>query len=95
MLPLPATAAGEEGRAVVYGFRPENVDLSDINGLPSQVGVVEPTGAITYVFSKSAGISICSAFAERLTFRPGEEIRLLPRLGAVRLFDGESGIALL
>jgi multiple sugar transport system ATP-binding protein len=94
MLPLPATAAGEEGRAVVYGFRPENVDLSDINGLPSQVGVVEPTGAITYVFSKSAGISICSAFAERLTFRPGEEIRLLPRLGSVRLFDGESGIAL-
>ena len=94
MLPLPTNAAGEDGCAVTYGFRPENVDISTTDGLPSAVGVVEPTGAITYVFSKGAGVSICSAFAERITFRPGEEIRLLPRLASVRLFDSESGIAL-
>ena len=94
VLRLPENAAREDGRAVVYGFRPENVDISNTDGLPSQVGVVEPTGAITYVFSRSAGVSICSAFAERISFHPGEEIRLLPRLASVRLFDGESGTAL-
>ena len=94
LLPLPENAVREDGRPVVYGFRPENVDISDTEGLPSQVAVVEPTGAITYVFSKTAGVSICSAFAERTTFRQGEEIRLVPRLASIRLFDGESGTAL-
>jgi multiple sugar transport system ATP-binding protein len=91
LLPIPENAPGEEGRAVVYGVRPEHLQLASADGIPVTVSVVEPTGAITYIFSSFAGLTICSAMAERCDLRPGAEIRLQPRLHGVHLFDARTG----
>jgi hypothetical protein len=48
LLPLPAGAAGEDGQPVVYGVRPEHLELTQTgHGLDGEVVVVEPTGAET------------------------------------------------
>ncbi|MFQ5984319.1 MAG: ABC transporter ATP-binding protein, partial [Alphaproteobacteria bacterium] len=91
-LPLPPTPGAGDGQAVVYGIRPEHLDLArDDDGLESEVIVVEPTGADTQVFSRLAGIRICAVFTERHPFRPGARISLSPRLENVHLFDAASG----
>jgi multiple sugar transport system ATP-binding protein len=91
-LPAPGNIAGAEGQKVVYGVRPEHLTLaSGSNGVQAKVEVVEPTGADTLVFSKIAGVHTCAVFAERHDFRPGQEIRLQPRLDVVHLFDAASG----
>ena len=92
ILPVPSTTAVREGAVVVYGVRPEHLDLSaNGSGLPAEVGVVEPTGADTLVFCKVGGEDICAEFTERHSFRPGQQIRLLPRTDVVHLFDEASG----
>jgi multiple sugar transport system ATP-binding protein len=89
-LPLPASAGGTDGQKVVYGVRPEHLSLGN-GGVEASVGVVEPTGADTFVFSEVGGTPICATFSERHAFKPGEIITLQPRLDSVHLFDGDSG----
>jgi multiple sugar transport system ATP-binding protein len=91
-LPAPGEVGGSDGQKVVYGVRPEHLSLaSGSAGVGAKVEVVEPTGADTLVFSKIAGVHTCAVFAERHDFRPGQEIRLQPRLDVVHLFDAASG----
>ena len=73
MLPLPAQAGGRDGQKVVYGIRPEHLDLVDGTGLPSEVVVVEPTGAEILVFTHMAGQEVAVVFKERHKFRPGDK----------------------
>ncbi|MCB9946619.1 MAG: sn-glycerol-3-phosphate ABC transporter ATP-binding protein UgpC [Rhodospirillaceae bacterium] len=90
-LPLPPDAAGEEGRPVHYGVRPSDLALTDTAGVETTVGVIEPTGADTFLYGTMAGSEICAMFTERHGFEPGQKVRLMPRLDRVHLFDGESG----
>jgi multiple sugar transport system ATP-binding protein len=94
-LPIPQNAPGSDGRAVIYGIRPEHLQLAPAEGIAATVRVVEPTGAVTYIFSALAGMTICAAVAERCQLHPGEQIRLLPRLDSVHLFDAGTGNAIL
>jgi multiple sugar transport system ATP-binding protein len=92
VLPLPTQAGGREGQKVVYGIRPEHLDLTqEVNGLPSEVVVVEPTGAEILVFTHLAGQEVAVVFKERHKFRPGDKIHLTPHPGTVHVFDQESG----
>jgi multiple sugar transport system ATP-binding protein len=90
-LPLPAQAGGRDGQKVVYGIRPEHLDLTDGAGLPSEVVVVEPTGAEILVFTHMAGQEVAVVFKERHKFRPGDKISLTPHPGTIHLFDQETG----
>ena len=91
-LPAPGSVGGVDGQKVVYGVRPEHLAMaSGSTGVAAKVEVVEPTGADTLVFSTIAGIHTCAVFSERHDFRPGQEIRLQPRLDVVHLFDAASG----
>ena len=47
-LPLATAPAGADGRAAVYGIRPEHFTLAD-DGAEAEVQVVEPTGSETQV----------------------------------------------
>ncbi|MDP5116196.1 MAG: TOBE domain-containing protein, partial [Burkholderiaceae bacterium] len=77
LLPMPVQAKAAEGHSVIYGIRPEHLDIgSDSQGLASEVVVVEPTGADTQVFTKIAGVEVTSVFRERHAFTPGSTIRL-------------------
>jgi multiple sugar transport system ATP-binding protein len=91
VLPLPAQAGGRDGQKIVYGIRPEHLDLTDGAGLPSEVVVVEPTGAEILVFTHMAGQEVAVVFKERHKFRPGDQISLMPHPGTIHLFDKETG----
>jgi len=94
-LPLPQRATAQDGQDVIFGTRPEHLDLAaDGQGFPAEVVVVEPTGADTQVFSKFGGVEVTSVFRERHDFHAGEAIRLAPDLTRAHLFDAASGKSL-
>jgi multiple sugar transport system ATP-binding protein len=95
-LPAPANAANAvDGQPVIYGTRPEHMELANGgDGVPTQVVVVEPTGADTQVFTKIAGVDVTSVFRERHPFQPGETIRLRPDTARAHLFDAATGVRL-
>ena len=94
-LPAPRNAAGEDGQMVIYGTRPEHIELvGGDDGVPAEVVVVEPTGADTQVFSTIAGIEVIAVFQERHEFKPGLAIRLKPDANRAYLFDAVSGARL-
>ena len=91
-LPIPTQARANEGQAVVYGTRPEHINLTNGNdGFNTDVILVEPTGADTQVFTKISDVIVTSVFRERHTFRPGTTIQLKPDVTRAHLFDSQSG----
>jgi multiple sugar transport system ATP-binding protein len=90
-LPLPATAGVRDGQKIVYGIRPEHLDLADGGSLPAEVVVVEPTGAEILVFTHLAGQEVAVVFKERHLFNPGDKISLTPHPGTIHLFDKQTG----
>ncbi len=92
-LPLSSHAGGRDGQQVVYGIRPEHLDLIDsgVPGLSAEVVVVEPTGAEILVFTQLAGQEVAVVFKERHKFRPGDKINLTPHAGTIHLFDKQTG----
>ena len=91
VLPLDSVPAGMAGRAAVYGIRPEHIDLSDDDGAPAEVTVIEPTGSEIHVFAKIGDQPVTALFRERYRLTPGETIRLSPERHQVHLFDAETG----
>jgi multiple sugar transport system ATP-binding protein len=90
------TPAGTNGAArdVIYGIRPEHLDLcesGDAGGFDGDVIVVEPTGSETQVFVRLGEQEIVGVFRERHEFKPGQRVRLKPRADKAHLFDPQSG----
>jgi multiple sugar transport system ATP-binding protein len=79
-----------EGRPVVYGVRPEHLDLAD-EGIPAEVTVVEPTGSETMVFLKAGSENLVAVFRERHHLMPGQRVHVRPDPSQIHLFDGETG----
>jgi multiple sugar transport system ATP-binding protein len=94
IIDAPANAAGQDGQSVIYGTRPEHLALlpSDSGaGIATQVAVVEPTGAETFVACRHHGTEMSVVFRERHAFTPGSTIRLQPDLQRAHVFDAHSG----
>lgn len=93
-LPLGAAPANGDGRAAVYGVRPEHFSIAD-DGAEVEVQVIEPTGSETQVVAKLGGREngqdIIAVFRERHQFKPGDKIRLKPDPRLVHLFDEATG----
>src|SRR4029079_901947 len=78
-VPAPRGASGSDGQKVIFGTRPEDLELGgERDGLPASVVVVERTGADTQVFSKCGEVEVTSVFRERHDFKAGDAIRLVP-----------------
>ena len=60
-------------------------------GIPSQVVVIEPTGADTFVACRHHGTDLAVVFRERHNFAPGSTIHLQPDIERSHLFDAGSG----
>ena len=91
---LPADGArAQGGQPVIYGIRPEHIDIAP-DGLPAMVSVLEPTGSETQVFAKLGEDAIDAIVKDRLTVRPGEEVRLRIDPRRVHFFDRQSGARL-
>jgi multiple sugar transport system ATP-binding protein len=89
----PRAVAGQEGRPVVYGIRPEHLDIAadDGAGFDAEVVVIEPTGSETQLFARLGQQQLVGVFRERHEFQPGAKIRLRPRGDCAHLFDPTSG----
>jgi multiple sugar transport system ATP-binding protein len=92
-LPVPAKHDLRENQEVIFGVRPEHLQLAE-EGIPAQVGVIEPTGSETMVFMKVGSEDIVALFRERHDFTPGQTVRLKPDPRHVHLFDAKSGARL-
>jgi multiple sugar transport system ATP-binding protein len=91
-LPLPPDAPLRDSAEIVYGIRPEHLQLRENGGgLAAEVVVVEPTGAETLLVTRVAGIECKAVFRERHRLEPGERIGLEPQLDQVHLFDRATG----
>ncbi|MCL6609089.1 MAG: sn-glycerol-3-phosphate ABC transporter ATP-binding protein UgpC [Geminicoccaceae bacterium] len=91
-LPLPADTPAREGQQVVYGVRPEHVELRrDGGGIDGRVVVVEPTGAEILAVVRWAGSEVQVLFRERYPLRPDDVLNLAPKLDHVHLFDKQTG----
>jgi multiple sugar transport system ATP-binding protein len=91
---LPVDGVGaENGRPVVYGIRPEHIDIGP-GGLPATVSVLEPTGSETQVFARIGEDPVDAVVKDRLSVRPGEEVlfRIDPRRAHV--FDRQTSARL-
>ena len=89
-LPLQTANGAGEGQPVIYGIRPEHLELAE-EGFPARVSVVEPTGAETLVFLRFGEAEIIAAFRDRHHFEPGQTVTLRPRPDKAHIFDGASG----
>jgi len=84
--PIGSHPADSEGRAAVFGIRPEHIQLNP-NGLEAEVVVVEPMGSETQVVVRCGGQSLTCVFRERITAKAGETIRITPDTAVTHLFD--------
>jgi len=89
-LPLPTQVSVQLGQNVIYGIRPEHLEIAE-DGFECEVVVVEPTGSETLVFCRIGTQNLVAVFRERHEFAPGKSIRLRPNLSHVHLFDPSSG----
>ncbi|MFY9514237.1 MAG: sn-glycerol-3-phosphate ABC transporter ATP-binding protein UgpC [Rubrivivax sp.] len=90
-LAAPPGSAGSDGQPVIFGTRPEHLALAANGGIATQVAVVEPTGADTFVSCRHQGREVAVVFHERHAFEPGSTIHLQPDLQRAHLFDAGSG----
>ena len=89
-LPLAGAPSGSDGKAAVYGMRPEHFTVAD-DGADATVVVVEPTGSEIQVVAKLGGVDVTAVFRERHRFKPDDKIRLKANPALVHLFDAASG----
>jgi multiple sugar transport system ATP-binding protein len=89
-LPLTTAPSASDGRPVVYGVRPEHLELAS-DGIEAEVVVVEPTGSETQIVARIGSQDIIAVFRDRHDVSPGEKIRLRPRATSAHLFDKENG----
>jgi multiple sugar transport system ATP-binding protein len=92
-LAAPPGSAGADGQPVIFGTRPEHLALATGGdaAIASQVAVVEPTGADTFVSCRHQGRELAVVFRERHAFAPGSTIHLQPDPQRAHLFDAGSG----
>ncbi len=90
ILPLAKAPASSNGRPVIYGIRPEHLELAG-EGVEAEVVVVEPTGSETQIVARVGNQDVIAVFRDRHAVSPGEKIHLAPRPGAAHLFDKDTG----
>jgi multiple sugar transport system ATP-binding protein len=91
-LPLPPDTQVTPGQIVKYGIRPEHLRPGSVGpGFPARVSVVEPTGPEIHIYADAGAQEICAITQDRLDLSPGDEIKLMPVLERVHLFEPATG----
>ena len=89
-LPISSAPAASDGRPVIYGVRPEHLDLAS-DGIEVEVAVVEPTGSETQIVARIGSQEMIAVFRDRHQVAPGDKIHLRPRAEVAHLFDKDTG----
>jgi multiple sugar transport system ATP-binding protein len=88
------SAPGLQGQRVVYGIRPEHLDLagsSTDRTVPGEIIVVEPTGAETELLVKVGETQIVLVTHGRPAVSAGDKVALSLDPAMVHVFDKETG----
>ncbi|NTF44651.1 ABC transporter ATP-binding protein [Rhizobium rhizogenes] len=88
--PLPDSARAYRGKAVQLGIRPEHISI-DLDGVPANIIVIEPTGSDTHLQLQAGSQTIVAAVRDRLSVSPGQAIPLRIDPAKAHLFDPSSG----
>jgi multiple sugar transport system ATP-binding protein len=91
-LPLPKTHKAKAGQEVIYGIRPEDLDVG--KGFPAKISVTEPTGPEIHVYADLGDDEICAIVRERQEFKRDSIVEFAPRLDKVHLFDAKTTMAI-
>src|SRR5579863_4903958 len=84
--------AGEPGRKVTVGLRPEHLDLAGDGPITLKTELLERLGADTIVHGRLAdGTALIARASGTLALRLGETVRLAVAPEHIHLFDAESG----
>ncbi|CAN7728768.1 sn-glycerol-3-phosphate ABC transporter ATP-binding protein UgpC [Variovorax sp. LjRoot84] len=83
---VPATS----GQALTLGVRPEHLRL-DGAGVEARVVVVESTGSETHLVVDAGGTKLTCVLRERVSVRPGDQVRLGADSAHLHLFRADSG----
>jgi len=83
-VPIPS------GHALTLGVRPEHLRL-DAAGLEARVQVVESTGSETHLIVDAGGTKLTCVLRERVSVRPGDQVRLGADSAHLHLFRADSG----
>jgi multiple sugar transport system ATP-binding protein len=100
-IPVPSRArsiAGDGGRKLVAGFRPEHLEYGEIGGenasFQARADVVEYLGHEELLHVSAANQDVVAIVESEHRVRPGDVIKLALPLNKLHLFDSESGEAL-
>jgi multiple sugar transport system ATP-binding protein len=92
---LPGADGGQPAQTpLLYGIRPEHLEIDDESGLPFQVKIVEPTGSQVILYGDYAGSPVYALFGDLRGVAVGDTLKLSPRRGSIHLFDEQSGARL-
>ena len=87
-------------REVVFGIRPENMDIADsmaskdMNTITANVEVVEPMGSETYLYLSTGTNSFIARVDAHKNISVGENISVRCMMGKAHLFDAETELAI-
>jgi multiple sugar transport system ATP-binding protein len=94
-LPGPLAVAAADGKAeVIYGFRPEEVQLGPTAALSLPLAVTERIGARVILHLGEGETSVRAVFQAGEALPDGGTVRFQPTAPAVRLFDAATGRAI-
>jgi multiple sugar transport system ATP-binding protein len=85
---FPSALAGKD---IIFGIRPEDIEIAPDGGLAATVGIVEPTGAETHVMARAGGQDVTLVRNDRVAITPGQQIGLQFLAPRSHFFDAESG----
>ncbi|WP_044875163.1 sn-glycerol-3-phosphate ABC transporter ATP-binding protein UgpC [Pseudomonas sp. LFM046] len=92
-LPLGEVAGALEGRELILGIRPEQIQVGtgDLRAIRAEVQVLEPTGPDTLAFVEINQTKVCVRLAPDAAPRVGDALELQFAPDKVLLFDAQSG----
>jgi len=91
-VPIGSADSIRTGEKVVFGIRPEHIEIDPENGVEARIDVIEPTGSETHVLVSFGGEQLTCVFRDRLTAKEGETIPLSFARGPAHFFAPESGV---
>jgi multiple sugar transport system ATP-binding protein len=86
---LPAGHKAKEGQDIVFGIRPEHIEVGE--GFKAKVTVTEPTGPEIHIYADLGPDEICAVVRERLELKRDQMIDLRPMPDKIHLFDAATG----
>nr|WP_321455789.1 sn-glycerol-3-phosphate ABC transporter ATP-binding protein UgpC [uncultured Cohaesibacter sp.] len=93
-IPAPNQLAATNGSIVTLGIRPEALMIDPEGPIHARIKLLEPTGSETVISILVGSAEASVVVHERVSAKPGDELRLTPGQTHIHQFHAETGAAL-